>query len=316
MNNHLRIARIDQNNPRVQAFARAEQRLFEHYGLDFKTRYVELSQPNIRVRVLEVGSGEPILIAPGGSGEAFVWVPFMAQLKNYRFILFDRPGGGLSDFVDPRQIDLRDISVSTLSAVLDSSSIKSAPIVCNSMGGLWSFWLALDQPARVSKMAQVGCTALILNSSAPLPMRLLSVPVINRRVVALSVPKTMDTAANGLRIIGSSPEHISALPREFSDTFYYSRYLPAYQDSWRMLQEVVLTLGGTKQKLRLKEDELKRVQQPTLFIWGDNDPFGGVEIGKRAASIMPNAKFIHVHAGHLPYVDQPAESARLVREFL
>jgi 2-hydroxy-6-oxonona-2,4-dienedioate hydrolase len=316
MNEHSPIIKIDQNDPQVKAFAQAELQLFKYYGLEIKTRYVELKQPNLRVRILEVGSGQPILIAPGGNGEAFIWAPLMAELKGWRFIVFDRPGSGLSDFVDHLKIDFRRVAVDTLLAVLDSSGMKSIPILSNSMGGLWSFWLALDQPERVGKIVQLGSTALILNSNAPFPMRLMSVPIINRRLISVTVPKSLDKALDGLRIMGSSEEKIRALPKEYAETFYASRHLPAFRDSWRSLQERVLTLIGPKSDLRLNEDQLRKVQQPVLFIWGNNDPFGGPDIGKRATGMMPNAELQEIQAGHLPYVDEPAECATIIQKFL
>jgi pimeloyl-ACP methyl ester carboxylesterase len=59
------------------------------------------------------------------------------------------------------------------------------------MGGLWGFWLALDRPERVSALAQLGSTALLVGTEAPLPMRLLSVPGLNRLMLASERPRAV-----------------------------------------------------------------------------------------------------------------------------
>jgi pimeloyl-ACP methyl ester carboxylesterase len=63
-------------------------------------------------------------------------------------------------------------------------------------------------------------------------------------------------------------------------------------------------------------DQLKRVRQPTQFIWGDNDPFGGLGVARQAVGLMPDAKLHEMKAGHLPFLDNPAECGRVIREFL
>src|SRR5947209_261945 len=158
---------LDNGDPNVIAFAKAEQKVFDHYGLEVKTHFVQLKQPELKVRVLEVGSGDPLLMVPGGSGDAFIFAPLLAGLADWRILAIDRPGGGMSDGIDHRQVNLRHLAVDTLTTVLDTFQLNAVPIIGNSMGGLWSFWLALDRPDRVNRMVQLGCPALILNTAAP-----------------------------------------------------------------------------------------------------------------------------------------------------
>src|SRR3712207_1085337 len=119
-----RITRIGEHDPRVVAAAEAERRLFDHFGLAFKTHYVELKEPGMRVRVLEAGAGQPLLVVPGGSGDAWQLAALMAELKGWRLIAVNRPGGGMSDGVDHRDVDLRHFAVHTLSSVLDAFGLE------------------------------------------------------------------------------------------------------------------------------------------------------------------------------------------------
>ncbi|HEY4965844.1 MAG TPA: cation:proton antiporter, partial [Puia sp.] len=67
------------------------------YGIDAKEHYVTLTDPQIKVRVLEIGDGEPLVIVPGNTGDAFVLASLMTELKGRRIYAINRPGGGLSE---------------------------------------------------------------------------------------------------------------------------------------------------------------------------------------------------------------------------
>lgn len=316
MNEHPTITRIDHDDPRSKSALDAEQHLFAHYGLDYKVHFVEMKEPNLRVRVLEVGSGEPVLIVPGGSGDACFFAPLMAELKGRRFIAVNRPGGGLSDGIDHRHVDVRRLAVNTIKSVADAFGLNRVPIVCNSMGGLWSFWFALDCPERVSRLVQMGCPALILNTSAPFFMRLLGVPGINRFIAPNMQPKNIEQALDGLRFQGSRQEDIDAMPRVTAEAAYHFFNLPTYLDTWITIISAVATLTGANPKYQLRADQLERVQPPVLFVWGDNDPFGNLDVARQAARTVPSAQLYEMRAGHLLFLDKPQECGRVIREFL
>jgi pimeloyl-ACP methyl ester carboxylesterase len=316
MENHRRITRINHDDPRSKAALEVEQRLFSHYGLDYKVHFVEIDEPNLRVRVLEVGEGKPLLMVPGGSGDAWFFAALMAELKGYRMIALSRPGGGMSDGIDHRDVDVRSLAVKTLSSVADAFEMDRMPIVCNSMGGLWSFWFSLDSPNRVSRMAQLGCPALILDTSAPLFMRLLGVPFIDSFVAPNMQPKSIDKALDGLRLQGSSQEDIDRMPSEAAEVAYHFFHLPTFLDTWKSLISAVTTLTGADPKYQLRADQLQQVQCPVQFVWGENDPFGGLDVARQAVQLIPNAVLHEMRTGHLPFMDQPKETGRVIAEFL
>jgi pimeloyl-ACP methyl ester carboxylesterase len=104
----------------AEEFERAEKRVWERYGVDTTTRYVELREPALRVRVLECGDGRPLLFVPGDGAIAAAWAPLLGELSGCRAVVLDRPGFGLSDRFDYRGADLRRHSVDLLRALLDA----------------------------------------------------------------------------------------------------------------------------------------------------------------------------------------------------
>lgn len=310
---HLTLERTD---PQVIAAQKAEQRLFDHYRLEARTHFVQLDKPRIQVRVLECGNGPPLLMVPGGVGDGWIWVSLMAKLEGWRLIVVNRPGGGMSDGIDHRTIDMRQLAVQTLSAVLDYFKLGHVPVICNSMGGLWSFWLALDRPERVSTMVQLGCPALILGTAAPFPMRLLSIPGLNQLLIKAMIPANRAKARAFPTFLGHPPEVGAGWSEAEAECSYQFPRLPTYKTAWLSLMEVVLSLSGAKPTYRLDADELKQVQSPVLFIWGDNDPFGSLETAHQAQEVVPKARLHSMPGGHLPWWDDVDRCARVIREYL
>jgi 2-hydroxy-6-oxonona-2,4-dienedioate hydrolase len=233
-----------------------------------------------------------------------------------RLVVVDRPGFGLSGGFDYRGVDLRQHALAFLESVLDALGIERAAFVANSMGGLWSFWLALDRPERVTRLAQLGSPALMTDTSAPLAMRLLSVRGLNRLMLAMMKPSS-EQARKFLARLGHDEAVIDReLPEEFFEMVAAYQELPNYATAWLSLVERCLGLRGAVPDVYLDEEELRRVQQPSLFIWGDGDVFGGPRIGERAVKVMPNAQIEVVSGGHLPWLDEPAFCTEVVSELL
>ena len=316
MNDNPTITRINHNDPISQAALDAERRYFNHYDLDYQSHMIEMEEPDLHLRVLEVGEGPPVLMVPGGVGDAFIFAPLMAQLTGWRMIAINRPGAGLSDGVDLRQVDLRQLAVNTIRTVADAFDLERVPIICNSMGGLWSLWYTLAYPDRVSSMVQMGCPALILNTSAPFFMRLVGVPGINRFIAPQMQPKSIETTLDGLRFQGSSQEDIDRMPRATANAAYHMYQLPTYLETWKSLIGTVATIGGANPQYKLDAEDLELITQPLQFIWGANDVFGNLDVARQATNIIPNALLHEMQTGHLPFLDQPEETGTVIREFL
>jgi len=82
------------------AFHEAEVRVFARYALDPRREVVQLASPRLRIRVLEVGHGEPVLFLHGFSLCTAHWAPLMARLPRRHLVALDMPGHGGSDGVN------------------------------------------------------------------------------------------------------------------------------------------------------------------------------------------------------------------------
>lgn len=63
---------LSNNDPKIINARIAEKALFNHYGIEAKEHFIMLPEQQIRVRVLEMGDGEPLAMVPGNKADAFV----------------------------------------------------------------------------------------------------------------------------------------------------------------------------------------------------------------------------------------------------
>jgi hypothetical protein len=86
---------------------------------------------------------------------------------------------------------------------------------------------------------------------------------------------------------------------------------PGFRTAMLSHMWLAMRLGRPRPENFLSETELRHIAAPVLMIWGDEDPYGGPEIGRRAAALIPNAHLEVIPARHAPRppalrrVDQP-----------
>jgi pimeloyl-ACP methyl ester carboxylesterase len=66
----------------------------------------------------------------------------------------------------------------------------------------------------------------------------------------------------------------------------------------------------------LEPDELGGITAPTLVIWGEREPLGGVEVACDIVGSMPDARLELLDAGHGPWLGHAPRIAELVSGFV
>ena len=66
----------------------------------------------------------------------------------------------------------------------------------------------------------------------------------------------------------------------------------------------------------LSDAELRDIAAPVLMIWGDEDPYGDPEIGRRAAALIHDAHLEIVPGRHALFLGDPERCGALIGELL
>lgn len=299
------------------AYRRAEADLWASLHAQPTERRIELGHLGVSVRVQEVGHGEPVLYVHGGPSAGTNWAPLAAHMTGFRSIIVDRPGTGLSEHLAVTGDDLDGFADRFVLDVLDALGLEQAHVVASSFGGFLALRAATVAPHRVDRMVQMACPAGAPGMAVPPFMRAAAVPVLRRVITAL--PPNERAATSMLRQIGhGATVDAGGFSPEFM-AWYLSlqRDTETMRNDLRLVGSVVTARGGVHPALALSDDLLRRVEVPTFFYWGTDDPFGGRDVAERLVANISGAQIEMVaRSGHLPWLDDPSRAARAVATFL
>jgi pimeloyl-ACP methyl ester carboxylesterase len=292
-----------------------ERALWDRYGLEPTERFVELSSPAVRLRIVEVGSGPPVLFVHGTAGTGPVWAPLVRELSGFRCLLLDRPGWAFSSPLDYSRDDYGALVAEILSGTLAALGIDRGPVVGASIGDLWALRLAQRDPGRVDRVVLLGGGPLVSGVEVPPFIRLLASPVgallVRRPMKAGRVRAIMRDSGHGASL------DAGRIPDEFID---WRVSLARETDSMRHERDMVRAVvsgKGFRPGFVFADAEVGAVPQPTLLVYGTSDPVGSVDLWRRVVGLLPRGELHLVeNGGHLPWLDEPAGVATRVGRFL
>jgi len=300
---------------RAERFRRLEAALWDHHGLRPTTRIVQLEKPRVRLRVMEVGTGTPVLMVHGTVGPGS-WASLIdAMGSGHRFIVLERPGWGGSESIDYRGRPHRDLAADILRGVLDALDIQRAVLLGGSIGDVWALSVAKFHPDRVERVILLGGGPLVAAAHRPSFIRLLASPI---GALIVRLPVNADRGRSILRDSGHGPSlDAGVIPDAFIDwRVSLSNDTSAMRHERDMVRSLVRGDGWTPGFL-FDDADLGTIKPPTLMVYGTADPVGDVDIWRRFVRVMPSADLRVIDgAGHMPWFDEPQWVAGLVRRFL
>jgi pimeloyl-ACP methyl ester carboxylesterase len=294
-----------------------ERRIATANGLEVRERVVDIASPPGRVRLLESGVGDPVLFMNGISAPGIGMAALAGLLPGHQHLLVDLPGHGLSPPHPWHGAPVRQQAVTVLTELLDGLGFDQVTLVGNSLGGLFSLWLALDQPSRVARAVIVGQPAVAFaGARGDLIMAMVSAPVFGRMATwGMRLPTPRSSARWMVR--GAFGHHAArAVSNDIIDAHFLPMRVPGQAASFRSLQRR-LTAGRTpRPEHQLTDAELRSFTVPLLFVWGDDDAFLSPIVGGPSVAKIPTARLVTMPGGHFPWYDDPDRCASLVAEGL
>jgi 2-hydroxy-6-oxonona-2,4-dienedioate hydrolase len=129
-------------------YRQAERALWAHPGPSPTEHRVRLARSGVHVRVQEVGSGPAVLFIHGGPNSGSTWALLAALLPEYRCLIVDRPGTGLSEPLYLNPATALEFADGFGAEVLDGLALERAHLVVSSFGGYISLRSAAARTIR------------------------------------------------------------------------------------------------------------------------------------------------------------------------
>ncbi|HKF75696.1 MAG TPA: alpha/beta fold hydrolase [Candidatus Dormibacteraeota bacterium] len=256
-----------------------------------------VSVDGLRLRVRVQGHGPPLLLVMGLGGNLEMWGPLVDELAGFTTIAFDAPGTGDSE-IPWRPLRMHELA-DTTAHLLDALGCPNADVIGVSFGGAVAQELVHRHPDRVRRLVLAATTCGFGGiPGKPSALALLSTPY---RYYSRSHMRAIAARLYG----GEIARRPELLERHAYEMLAHAPSARGYL--WQMSAIV-----GWSSLLYLH-----RIRQPVLVMTGDDDPIIRVVNGRILALLIPNAR-LHVlgGGGHLFLIDQPKESAELIRRFL
>lgn len=307
------------NTKTFNRYRASEKIFFDENHISPIEHLIEVKELSARIRVLEIGTGSPVLYIHGAPAAAALWIPLVKNMQGYRNLIIDRPGCGMSDKINYRGLTkerLQTIMLLTIDSVIDHFNLRQIPIIASSFGASLAFLYVFKRSERVSRLVIEGCPALINGSHVPSFMRPMLLPVMK-----WIIPRLPATASIFNKIIVGLG-HAYSLEHQLIDRTLIQWYISLFNNTDTQINEISMITkaypsGKIKSSFRITDAELEKIERPALLLWSSNDPFGDIQTAQHLTSKIKNSTLIcFENSGHLPWLDNPVRHAEEIKKFI
>lgn len=248
-----------------------------------------------------------LILIHGSNASLHTWDDWATRLQSdYRIIRMDLPGHGISG-PHPDADYSADAMIDAVQSVANAADIERFTVVGNSMGGWVSWRFALAYPEHVSRLVLIDASGPpppdASKRKLPIGYRLAQIPVLNKLFAKLM--------SRGL-IESSFKKNVvdpSLATKERVDRYWELLRFPGNR-------QALLDRFATDREERYVQ-QLSTLSMPTLLLWGREDTIVPVGIGEVFDREIPNGQLIvYENIGHLPMVENSAQSVQDLRKFL
>ncbi len=246
-----------------------------------------------------------VILIHGFISSTLIWSDVFLPLAaaGLRVIAPDLPGCGYSEKPRGGEYTIEAQALAIL-ALMDQLGIETAILVGASYGGAVAAAIALDYPERVERLVLVAA----VSNNEPrksLLLRIARTPIVGDILTPLFLSSRWALRARMQR--------------------QYWRQAGALDERRLEARHHLLSAANTHHATlrtlrRWDADRIQReahlIRQPTLVVWGENDPEIPLSDGERLRDALPSARLIVFrNCGHQPHVEFPGQFVEVVTEF-
>lgn len=269
--------------------------------VEHELRYVDVA--GVRTRVLRAGSGPDLVLLHGTGGHLEAYARDVGPLaRRFRVTAYDMVGHGWSDLPDTPYTT--DVLSDHLLGLMDTLGIDRAHLSGESLGGWVAAWTAAHHPGRVDR--------LVLNT----PGNIANKQEVMARLRASTTRAVDDPSEANVR---PRVEWLFHDPSMVTDELVNLRRTVYGREGFRRAVDNILVLQDPVTRAGYSWDPswVGRITAPTLLLWTDHDPTGGLDEAEMLRAWLPDARLVVVAgAGHWPQWERPAEFVTAHARFL
>lgn len=260
------------------------------------------------------GDGPPLLLVHGLMTSNYSWRYVYGPLgEHFRIYAPDLPGAGRTEKITDRRYDPRALA-EWIGAFQKTTDIHGCPVVGNSLGGYLCMWLALREPASMSRLVNLHSPGVptrrleLLGTASLLPGITRFIAWLARRNPEKWAHEHVhyyDETLKSREEAAIYAEPISTREGSIAFAKYMTETIdPGLMDDFRDL-------------LQGRRDEGLDFPVPLLLLYAEEDPMVPPEVGESLSELIPSAEFVTMqNASHFAHVDAPERFVRHVLDFL
>jgi pimeloyl-ACP methyl ester carboxylesterase len=267
-----------------------------------QSSFVDVGGVRAHVRDEGIKDGPPVVLIHGSMGSLHMWEGWVRELQGRaRLITLDLPGHGLTGTWARDEYTI-EAYTDFIEVLVDTLKLERFALVGHSMGGAVAWSFAATRPDRVSQLVLVDASGYPRQGEAPLPARLARMPVLGD----LGIYFKPD------RLVRRSLEEVYVDPAMVTH-----ERVRRYAELQRFPGNRAATLQRVRTQEPLDPTPLKRLDVPTLILWGVKDRWVPVADAFRFQEDIRGARLaLFDNLGHNPQEEDPKATAAALAAFL
>jgi pimeloyl-ACP methyl ester carboxylesterase len=266
-----------------------------------------------RISTLTSGQGgEHVIMLHGLGGNKTSFFETVAALTpDHTVHALDFPGFGSSSKPARAAYDAPYFARSVL-RFMDTLAIDRAHLIGNSMGGRVALEIALSVPGRVRTVSLLAPAMAFLRRREFLPL----VKLVRPELAAIPHPMRQAQVQSRFWGLFARPERLDPAVAEIACEEFCRTYRSrsARIAFYAAARNIYLDTPHGERGLWTR---LAGLEPPALFVWGDSDGLVPAAFAQHVERVLPSARqTVLEECGHVPQVELPERTNRLLRDFL
>ena len=277
--------------------------------LSLPVRHLDVGDAAIAYR--EIGEGPPVLLVHGWPLWGFTWRRVVSQLASaHRCVVVDLLGAGESRWTERTDFGMK-AQARAIATLLRALGIERAAVIAHDTGATIVRHLALIAPERVGRLLLIGTE--IPNHRPPLVELFVRFFAVPGSAALLGVALRSKTFVRSPLGFGGCVDDLRLLEGDFH------RHViePLSRDARVREGQIAYARGIDWELVDSLAEGHGRIEQPTLLLWGERDPFFPVARAREMVPQLANCHGFETLPGKLFLQEERAdEVATRARRFL